>query len=439
MKSSYWNCVLLLIVAVVLYALTPTTLEAREPGDQPNIVLIMADDLGYECIGANGGTSYETPFLDQLAETGVRFEHCHSQPLCTPSRAKIMTGISNVRNYVKFGLLDPSQTTFAHLFREEGYKTCVVGKWQLQGGLEGPDHFGFDEYALWQLTRRPSRYPSVGLEINGELVDLAGEGSYGPDVVSDYACDFIDRNKDEPFLVYYPMILTHCPFEPTPDSDDWDPNSPGSPSYKGDAKYFADMVAYMDKIVGKIDAQLEAAGVRDNTLLLFTGDNGTDTPVVSMMGDLEVVGAKGQMHDWGNRVPLIAHWPGGISEGVVTQDLVEFSDVLPTICAAADIDVPESIQIDGRSFLPTLRSEEGERRDWLHIWYSRTGTDDKAKEFTRNQRYKLYTDGRFFDVTNDVMEQSPLAEEELDAELLGLRAMLQDALDQYADVRGNAL
>jgi len=171
---------------------------SRETGP-PNIVLIMADDLGYECIGAHGGTSYKTPILDKLAGSGIRFDHCYSQPLCTPSRAKIMTGIYNVRNYVRFGLLDPAQTTFAHLLKKAGYATCVVGKWQLGGGLDGPKHFGFDEYCLWQLTRRPSRYPNVGVEVNGKEVDYT-EGQYGPDVVSDFACDFIRRNKDKPTI-----------------------------------------------------------------------------------------------------------------------------------------------------------------------------------------------------------------------------------------------
>jgi arylsulfatase A len=126
-------------------------------GRAPNIVLIMADDMGYECVGANGGTSYRTPNLDRLASGGLRFEHGYSQPLCTPSRVQIMTGIYNQKNYVRFGILAPDQTTFAHLLKKAGYATCVAGKWQLLGGFDGPQHFGFDEYCLWQLTRRPGR------------------------------------------------------------------------------------------------------------------------------------------------------------------------------------------------------------------------------------------------------------------------------------------
>ena len=354
------------------YAPSGAAAGPKRSGRRPNIVLIMADDLGYECIGANAGTSYKTPVLDKMAARGIRFEHCYSQPLCTPSRVKIMTGICNVRNYVKFGVLDKKETTFAHLLKRAGYATCVVGKWQLGGGLEGPGHFGFDEYCLWQVNRRPGRYPNPGLEVNGKQVNYTN-GEYAPAVVSDFACDFMRRNKAKPFLVYYPMILTHCPFEPTPDSPDWDPKSKGSRSYKGTAKYFGDMVTYMDKIVGKFVAALEKLGLREDTLVLFTGDNGTDKPVVSMMAGRKVAGGKGAMTDAGTRVPFIADWPGVIPKGTVSRDVVDFSDLLPTLCECAGVSVPPKLGIDGRSFLPQLKGEKGNPREWIHCWYSPQG------------------------------------------------------------------
>lgn len=171
----------------------------------PNIVLIMADDMGYECVGANGGETYQTPNLDQLAAGGLRFENCFSQPICTPSRVKIMTGMTNSRNYREFGLLPPDSRTIGNVLHDAGYSTCVVGKWQLQGGFEGPRKFGFDEYCLWQLTRRANRYPNPGLEINGEEKNFR-HGEYGPDIVSDYGCDFIRRSAagDQPFFLLLP-------------------------------------------------------------------------------------------------------------------------------------------------------------------------------------------------------------------------------------------
>lgn len=417
------------LLATLILCLCPMAIATAAP---PNIVMIMADDLGYETIGANGGESYRTPVLDKMAGEGMRFEHCYSQPICTPSRVKLMTGIANIRNYIEFGILDPEATTFAHLLKEKGYATCVVGKWQLKGGYEGPNDFGFDEYALWQLNRRPSRYPNGGLEVNGKDVDYKN-GEYLPDVVSDYACDFIERHKEKPFLIYYPMILTHCPFEPTPDSKDWDPKSPGSKTYKGDAKYFGDMVTYMDKIIGKLLAKLDEAGVRENTLVLFTGDNGTDTPVVSGMDGRQVVGAKGAMHDGGNRVPLIASWPGTVPAGKVSKEIVDLSDFLPTFCEMAGTSVPE--ETDGRSLLRTLKGSSEKHRDWIYVWYSRNGGNSAAKQFARNQRYKLYGDGRFFDVGADVLEKAPLDVESLGAEEKGVHTMLLEAVDSYRDER----
>ena len=229
------------LVSSLLAGILLVTSVADAASEEPNIVIIMADDMGWECVSAyreviakynypkaKAGTKdhYRTPHIDQLAAGGMRFDHSYSQPICTPSRVQMMTGIYNQRNYIKFGLLDPKARTFGHVMKSAGYKTCVVGKWQLLGGMEGPNKFGFDEYCLWQLTRRPSRYPNPGMEVNGKPVDYPGK--YGPDIASDYLCDFIGRNKDRPFFGYYPMILPHWPFEPTPDSKDWDPKSKGA-------------------------------------------------------------------------------------------------------------------------------------------------------------------------------------------------------------------
>jgi len=405
---------------------------------RPNIVVIMADDLGYECIGANGGTSYRTPVLDAMAQRGVRFEHAYAQPLCTPTRAQMMTGIYNVRNYVRFGLLDPKQTTFANLLKKAGYATCIVGKWQLEGGFGGPAHFGFDEYCLWQLTRRPERYANPGLEVNGKTVDYRS-GEYGPDIVCDYGCDFIRRHKDEPFFLYYPMILTHAPYVPTPDSSDWNPNGKGGKGRKGGTKYFADMVTYMDKLVGKILDTLQAAGVAENTLVFFTGDNGTGRGIVSKMAGRNVPGEKGSTTDGGTHVPLIVQWPARARAGAVCGDLVDFTDFLPTVCEAAGVTVPEELAIDGRSFLPQIIGEKGHPRQWIYCWYSRSGKSAQAKIFARNQRYKLYADGKFYDVPNDPFEKKPLADDALDAEAKRVRAMLQGVLDRYKDARPKTL
>ena len=415
------------------------TVANRVDPQRPNIVLIMADDLGYECLGANGGTSYQTPNLDRLASAGVRFRHCHSQPLCTPSRVKLMTGLYNKRNYEKFGSLPSGQRTFSQVFQQAGYQTCVVGKWQLGGGLKGPHQFGFDEYCLWQVDRRPERYPNAGLEVNGKRVDF-NQGEYGPDVVSDFACQFIEANKHQPFLLYYPMILTHCPFCPTPGTPDYDVTDRGSKTYKGDAKYFGDMVTYMDKIVGKIEQQLVASGVRDNTLLLFTGDNGTDKPVISRMGAREVIGGKGKMDDTGTHVPLIASWPGKIQVDQVSDRLVDFTDFFPTLCQVANIPIQTNWHLDGKSFLGDLTGQAGPVRDWIYVWYARNG-GAKGKEWARDERFKLYGDGRFFDLQNDPLEERPVKKiQELDLRTAKqAHRKLQGVLKDFDTIRPEAV
>ena len=221
-----------------------------------------------------------------------------------------MTGQYNVRNYIHFGSLEVNQTTFGHLFQKAGYATCIAGKWQLGRDMKLPAHFGFDQYCLWQLDRRPPRYANAGLEIDGEHVDLK-DGKYGPDAVNKYACDFIADHKDQPFFLYYPMILTHAPFQPTPDSPDWDPTTSDERSQRA-VKHFADMTTYADKLIGQVDAALERNGVRENTLLIVIGDNGTTRGIESQMGDRVVVGGKGTSTYAGTHVPLIASWPASL-------------------------------------------------------------------------------------------------------------------------------
>jgi arylsulfatase A len=393
---------------------------------KPNLILIMSDDMGYECVRANGGTSFQTPHLDELASTGARFTHCYSQPLCTPSRVKIMTGMSNARNYVQFGVLDRKQTTFAHLLKKEGYATCIVGKWQLGKEADSPQHFGFDESCLWQHTRaardqgKDTRYPNPHLEINGQAKDY-NNGEYGPDVVTDYLCDFIERNQDRPFLGYYPMILPHDPFRPTPDSE--------NPKSKDGTQNFRDMVSYVDKMVGKIVSKLDELGLRENTLVLFTCDNGTSGAIKSELNGKMVQGGKRQMTDAGTHVPLIANWPKTIPEKQVIDDLVDFSDFLPTLLEAAQSPLPTNLTLDGQSFLPQITGKQGNPRKWVHCYYRRG--NEKAQQWARTQRYKLYKTGEFFDVSKDRLEGNPL--QKLDTDQKRIHEMLKGVLHQFSD------
>ena len=171
--------------------------------ENPNVILIMADDLGFEALGINGADDYNTPVLDSLARNGINFTSAYSQPLCTPTRVKIMTGKPNYENYEYFTYLNPNQRTFGNLFQEKGYKTSIVGKWQLNGvqydmefnqDRDRPYRHGFDDYCLWWLTERGDRFANPNIFKNGELMDNNID-DYGPDIFADHIVNFIEKNK----------------------------------------------------------------------------------------------------------------------------------------------------------------------------------------------------------------------------------------------------
>jgi len=410
--------------------------------DRPNIVMIMADDLGYECIGANGSEMYETPNIDALAAGGMRFVNAHAQPICTPSRVTLMTGIHNSRNYIKFGILDSKAITFGQVLKEAGYQTCIVGKWQLSGGMEAPVKFGFEKFSLWQLTRRPSRYPNPGLEIDGIEKDFKN-GEFGPDLMTDYIDAYLEnRDKEKPFFVYYPMIAPHWPFVPTPDSEDWDPtmwrdekNEPGGFRTQ---KYWADDVKYTDKMVGKVVASLEGLGLREDTLVIFTGDNGTATEIVSQFNGKNYRGGKGNPKDGGTHVPFVANWPGTIEAGSVSEELVDLSDMFPTFVEASGAALPEKLNLDGVSLMPTLTGAGSREKDYIYCWYHRDGIRQKASQHVRDAKIKLYSDGRLFHVKKDPKEQNDLSKGELEASLASRVEELKIALTKHVKIAASA-
>jgi arylsulfatase A len=418
-------------------------LAAGGQENRPNILLILADDLGYECVGANGGESYKTPNLDRLAQNGMRFDHAYAQPLCTPTRVQLMTGQSNARNYVGFGKLDPKSPTFANILQKAGYKTAMVGKWQLGKNPDHPRKAGFNEHLLWQHTqprmdaeKGDTRYGNPILERDGQPI-TAPAGSYGPDLTLEFACDFMSRHKDGPFLLYYSDILPHCPQVPTPDSPDWASAHGRSQNYKGDLQYFDDMISHMDKNVGRLMAKLDELGIRNNTLVLFLGDNGCDAPVVTRWRGKEIKAGKGKTTRAGMHVPLIANWPGVIPPGSICEELVDTTDFVPTLCEVAAVTLPKEVPFDGMSFLPILRGGKGQPREWIYSWYSATLANVHESAF--DKRFKLYADGRFYDMESDPLEQSPLDEAKLDAAAITAKERLSAALAQFKDARPERL
>ncbi len=391
---------------------------------RPNIILIMADDMGYEALGCNGGLSYKTPVLDRLASEGIRFTNCYSQSLCTPSRVKIMTGKYNFRNYDHFEYLNPNQKTFGNYFQEAGYATAIAGKWQLNGvsrGMPGnqdltrPYHFGFDEYCLWQLHIRAvgknryekERYANPLIYKNGDKIKGL-EDSYGPDVFADFVIDFIERKADKPFFVYYPMNLPHTPHVPTPNCPEWQDRDK---RYRQDDLFFKPMVEYLDEIVGRIEKKLMDEGLRENTLLLFTADNGTHRRIVSETIHGEVAGGKALSINTGNHVPLIAVWPSVIKEGRVYDGLISFADFLPTLTDIAGINSC-CVRTDGKSFLSVLEGGDAPVQNEIFIHYTTKQWLEEEKwphtRWVMDGQYKLYRDKNFFNTKSDPLENNPL-------------------------------
>ena len=419
---------------------------AQADNRPPNIIIIMVDDLGAECVNSYGGSSYSTPRLTQMAQSGMQFENCHSMPICTPSRVKLMTGRSNKKNHVNFAYLHPKEKTFSQVLKSNGYETLIAGKWQLGQDKKLPKHFGFDEHILWQLNTQgrdslglDKRYSNPRLVENGITYEK-NEGKFSTDLVVDYINEFMDRKKNQPFLVYYPMILTHCPFVSTPHSDDWDPNDLGSKTYKGDAKYFGDMVSYMDYSIGRIIDKVDELGIKENTIIIFTADNGTDQPVVSTKNSTSIKGSKGRTIDYGTHVPLLVSWPNKIEAGVINKSLVDFSDFFPTICEAAGITLNPNLDLDGFSFYNQLLGLEGSKRKWIHSWYSRAGGSsitDETFEWVRDETYKFYRGNRFYNTKEDPEEENILNWNDMTKKERKIRQDFMEVLKSYNYLRNN--
>lgn len=391
------------LIAVLAFLAGSFRIRAEDPPSKPNIVIILADDLGIECLKAYGGLSHKTPNIDLLARQGMRFTHCFSNPYCSPSRATLLTGRYPFKNGMKTVLhsrrqeeihLRPAQPSFARQLKQAGYATGLAGKWHVSllhkhNTLRA---FGFDQYQTWQIFdkdgRKTTRYHRPHLNRNGAIIADEIKDRYGPEVNAEFLIEFIRASaaKKQPFLAYLTTVLPHYPWEPTPDGPDTGYRQP-SPEHKGDPKYFPGMVAYLDKNVGRILSTLDELGIADHTIVFFLADNGTDTGIVNLWGNgVEVRGGKGTLTDRGTHVPLIVRWPGQVQAGATCTDLIDFSDFLPTLCDLGQAPQPAEA-IHGRSFVPQLLGKHGNPREWIHIQH-------EGQRQVRNREYMLDQKGR---------------------------------------------
>lgn len=433
----YWPFILSLSYACQT---APGNQATSGEAGQPNIVLIMADDLGYEGLSCYGSTHYQTPELDKLAAEGMQFQYAYSTPLCTPTRVQIMSGKYNHRNYIAFGLLRPGEQTFGHLLQQAGYRTAIVGKWQLwgnerqqklAGGRRGslPQEAGFDEYCLWQIKDLGHRYKSATIEQTGQDSAVYYPGEYGPDLFYNFIDGFLERNREKPFFLYYPMVLVHDPFQHTPDTEGYAEFDPDT--RLNDTTYFKDEIAYMDKVVGKIVDKLDELELRENTLVIFTGDNGCHQKVISYIGDRKIPGRKGLPMEWGTHVPLIANWKGKIEPGQQNTNLIDFTDFVPTLLDAVDFVGKDTVQTDGISFYPQLMGDDYKPREWVYGFYHPNWGRFEHTRYAHDKEWKLFEDGRFYHFSEDPLQEKPLADGELSDEARAAKAKLSEVLAKY--------
>lgn len=414
---------------------------------RPNIVLFLADDIGAECFGCMGGVSYDTHTIDSLARTGIFYTNMHAQPLSSPSRVQLMTGLYNDKNYVCFGYMNDDEHTFSQLAQQAGYTTGMFGKWQLGRSREMPTKLGWDEWCLFQLEVYKEFNGPTGTDRYANcMMDNHGHyeySTYGPDGFEQAAFEFLDKQKesDRPFLMYYTTPLVHTPHTPTPDSESWDLDFLGR--FDKSSEHFPDMVAYLDKKVDRMIKHLKQNGQWDNTIFIFTSDNGTSTRIVSELADGTMRrGGKGDPRGVGTSVPLIICWGDKVSPHV-SERLVDFTDFFPTFADAMQIEVPEEWGLDGVSLYPEIAGSEPLDKEisLMHfnpLWP--VAPAPYAARAARTTEYKYYSDGRFYNTREDFMEEHPIDIDTCSDEVKAIYAKLKAKVDElpgfYPDMPG---
>lgn len=411
------------VVAGISLNMGGTRTDAAER--HPNIILILTDDVGLGVIHFTGGP-FATPNIDKLAASGTKFTHCYSTPLCGPSRCELLTGRYPFRtghnsNQSRMSVSPQSETMIPTVLKQAGYVTGSCGKW---GQIQlGPGEWGFDEYLMFPGSGRYWRDQTTFYTVNGKKMDLA-EGKYLPDIMHQWAVDFIDRHKDKPFFLYYPMSEMHGPIVRTPDSK------------KGEDKdqLYADNVDYMDRLVGKLMAELDRQHLRDNTVVIFTGDNGTARFGVekATVDGKSISGQKGTMLEGGSRVPLAVSWPGHTPAGKTNDDLIDFSDFFGTLAELAGAKLPEGLKIDSHSFAPQIEGKKGSPRDWVYV-------ELNGKSYVRDKKFKLTARGEMFDLSEAPFKEIPVASDTKDTDAIAARKALQAVLDEHKALPGKAI
>ena len=390
---------------------------------KPNIIFILADDLGIPNVGCYGADKYKTPNIDKLASAGIRFTNAYTAPLCGPSRAMILTGRHLFRtgatNQDATGQMKPGvETMLPSYLKQAGYTSASIGKWG-QLPLE-PSDFGFDEYLkfrgsgiYWNTQQNGKNYL-----LNGKTVALK-DNEYMPDVMHQYLVDFMTRNREKPFFVYYSLSHIHAEILKTPDSKPDETN------------FYYDNILYMDKMVGKLRSELEKLKLDKNTILIFFGDNGTAQKWADQatINGKRLSGEKGSMLEGGSLVPMIVYWPGVTPVGKLTNELICSVDFVPTLTEIAGVKLPQNKIIDGKSFLKEIKGEQHAPNTEIfmqlaNMWYA------------RSHGWKLNEKGELYDMGKAPFEEILVPASSNNPEAADARKKLQAALDKLNPAGG---
>ena len=461
------------IAAMFFFAIMGSTQEQTFTSaniDKPNIIFILADDLGYGELGCYGQTKIKTPNLDRLAQQGMRFtQHYSGSPVCAPSRCTLLTGKHTGHAYIRankemggWGPDEPegqlplpaNTTTIATLLQSQGYATGGFGKWGLGGpGSTGhPNNQGFDHWYGYLCQRVAHNYYPTHLWRNNDKHILEGNEyfaahqklkeppqdksgydrfqskHYAPDLMIDEALQFVRSNKDKPFFLYYATPIPHAALQVPDDSVKpylgmWEETQ-----YLGNKGYlphptpraaYAAMISRMDRDIGSLLSLLDELEIADNTIVIFTSDNGptfnggTDSKFFNSAGPLR--GLKASIYEGGIRVPLIVRWPGRIASGSKSDHVCAFWDFLPTLCKVSGIDSP--VDIDGVSMLPTWLGQTQAAHEYLYWEY-------RGNQVVRKGHWKAILKKNkevieLYDLESDIAESKNVASEnpELASEL----------------------
>jgi len=442
---------------------------ATSANRKPNIVYIIADDLGYGDVGCYGQTHFATPNIDRLAKEGLKFtQHYAGSTVCAPSRCVLMTGLHTGHSYVRGNRehrpigqepIPAGSVTVAKRLKQAGYATGAFGKWGLgYPGSEGdPLRQGFDEFFGYNCQRNAHRYYPDYLWHNARKVDLDGK-TYSHSLIEKAALDFIRRHKDGPFFCYLPVTIPHAamqapeefiaPFRKKfPQFENTVGQYAGTKT-RNPVAAFAGMMTILDRTVGQVLDLLKELGLDSDTIVMFTSDNGPHhegghkPDFFDSNGPL--TGLKRNLTEGGIRVPMLARWPGHIVPGTVTDHISAFWDVFPTLCDLAGTDAPAGL--DGLSFLPTLLGRPGDQKPHEYLYWEfheqggkRAVRMGKWKAIQRNLNKKP-TAIVLYDLEADLAEQHNVADKHPDVikkvERIFAQAHTPSAIWRFGGIQG---